>query len=61
MGFPGGSVVKNLSASAGDEFNPWSGKTPHAEKQLSQTQLLKTVLLEPVLCNKRGHHNVKPV
>ena len=27
-GFPGGSVVKNLLASAGDGFDPWVGKSP---------------------------------
>ena len=31
LGFPGGPVVKNLSANAdGHGFNPWSGKIPHA-------------------------------
>ena len=35
-GFPGGSVVKNLPADAGEYvFNPWSRKIPHAAKQLS--------------------------
>ena len=35
--FPGGTVVKNLPANAGDMdgFNPWSGKIPHAAEQLS--------------------------
>ena len=28
MGFPGGSVVKNLPASAGDFFTPWVRKIP---------------------------------
>ena len=29
MGFPGGSVVQNLPANAGDVgFNPWVGKIP---------------------------------
>ena len=27
-GFPGGAVVKNLPANAGDMFNPWSGRSP---------------------------------
>ena len=37
MGFPGGSVVKNLSANAGDtnQFDPWFRKNPHAAEQLS--------------------------
>ena len=33
-GFPGGLVVKNLQASAGDGFDPWSGKIPRAAEQL---------------------------
>ena len=32
--FLGGSVVKNLPASAGDRFDPWFGKIPQAEEQL---------------------------
>ena len=42
-GFPGGSVVKNLPASAGS--NPWSGKIPHVSEQLSpQAATAKPVL-----------------
>ena len=34
-GFPGGAVVENLPANAGDTvFEPWSGKIPHAAEQL---------------------------
>ena len=34
--FPGGAVVKNPPASAGNHrFEPWSGKIPHATEQLS--------------------------
>ena len=34
--FPGGAVVKNPPANAGDHrFNPWSRKIPHAAGQLS--------------------------
>ena len=35
MGFPGGAVVKNLPANAGDArdwFNPWVGKMPWSRK-----------------------------
>ena len=35
MGFPGGAVVKNLPASAGDArgwFYPWVGKIPWSRK-----------------------------
>ena len=28
LGFPGGSVVKNLPTKAVDRFEPWVGKTP---------------------------------
>ena len=34
-GFSGGTVVENLPANAGGhEFEPWSGKIPHAAEQL---------------------------
>ena len=55
--FPGGAVVENLPASAGDTGSipglgrshmPWSSWA-HAP------QLLKPACLEPVLCNKRSH------
>ena len=36
MGFPGGAVVKNLPANAGDTgSSPGLGRSPHAAKQLS--------------------------
>ena len=36
LDFPGGAVVKNPPAIAGDTwFDPWSRKTPHATEQLS--------------------------
>ena len=44
-GFPGVSVVKNLPDNAGDMFDPWSRKIPHASKQLSPS----TTTTEPVL------------
>ena len=34
LDFPGGSGVKNLPDKAGDGFDPWSRKIPHATKQL---------------------------
>ena len=48
MGFPGGAVVKNPPANAGD-----MGSSPGRE-------LLKPAGLEPVLRNKRSHRNEKP-
>ena len=32
IGFPGGSVVKNLPASSGDRFDSWIGKIPWKRK-----------------------------
>ena len=59
-GFPGGGVVKNLPANAGDRFNPWSEKIPHALKQLNVcATTLKPVLqrLRPQLLNPRTATN----
>ena len=42
--------------------DPWSGKIPHAAEQLTRaTQLLKPMHLEPVLYNRRSHHNEERV
>ena len=41
MGFPGGSVVKNLPANAGDPaFSPWSRKTPLEEEMPTHSSIL---------------------
>ena len=46
QGFPGGTVVKNLPANAGDMGSiPWSRKIPHAMEQLSPC----TTTTEPAL------------
>ena len=73
-GFPGGSVVKNLPANAGDTgpipglgrlYVPQSNKA-RASQLLSlcsgawEPQLLKPAYPKPVLCSGRGHHNKKP-
>ena len=72
--FPGGSV-KNLPANTGDTGSILGlGKTPHAAEQLSlcsrawgpTTELTcykywSPCPLEPMLHNKRRHHNEKPV
>ena len=54
LDFPGGSVVKNLPSNAGDRFNPWSGKIPHAVEQLSPftatVQLGTTTMESPCHC-----------
>ena len=58
-----------------NEFNPWSGKIPHATEQLNPRvthnswacalepgshNYWSPGALEPVLCSKRSHHNEKP-
>ena len=44
-GFPGGSVVKNPPANAGDVVQSLIGKNPHAKEQLSPC----TTTVQPVL------------
>ena len=61
--FDGTSLVvqcfKNLTANA-CEFNPWSGRIPHAEEQLSSyTTATEPSCLESLLCSKRSHCNEK--
>ena len=53
-GFPGGAVVENLPANAGD-----TGSSPGLGRS-HMPQLLKPACLEPVL-HKRSHRNEKPV
>ena len=61
---------KNLPVSAETQVDPWSGKIPHAERQLS----LCATTPEPTCCdycsprtlelalhNKRSHCNGKPM
>ena len=61
-GFPGGAVVENLPANAGDTgSSPWSGKIPHAAEQLGPcATTTEPARLEPVLRNKRGRHSERP-
>ena len=71
--FPGGTVVKNLPANAGDTGSiPGLGRShvPQSNKARAQLlslrsrackpQLLKPMCLEPVLRKKRSHRNEKP-
>ena len=62
QGFPVGTVVKNLPANAGDMgLSPGPGRSQMPRSNWAcEPQLLKPVRLEPVLCNKRSHHNEKP-
>ena len=58
LGILGSSVVKNLPPSAGDK-DPWSGRIPHAMKQLSPCAItiesvfysLGTTTIEPMRCD----------
>ena len=73
-GFPGGAVVKNPPANAGDTgSSPGTGRShmprsnqARAPQLLSLSsrahvpQLLKPACLEPVLHSKRSHCNEKP-
>ena len=46
----------------GHGFKPWSGNIPHAAEQLSScATTTEPMCLEPVLRNKRSHHNEKHV
>ena len=74
LGFPGGAVVKNLPANAGDVgSSPGPGRShmlrsneAHAPQLLSlhsrahEPQLWKPACLEPMLRNKKSHRNEKP-
>ena len=62
MDFPGGPVVKNLPANAGEP-----GSIPDLERfhmlqdnQACEPQLLNLACREPMLDNKRSHLNEKP-
>ena len=61
--FPGGTVVKNPPANAGDTGSAlvWEDPTCREATKPCVPQLLKPVCLEPVLRNKRSHHNEKPM
>ena len=45
----------------GHEFEPWSGRIPHAAEQLGPwATIIEPARLEPVLRNKRGRDNERP-
>ena len=62
VGFPGGTVVENLPANAGDTGScPGLGRSHMLRSNWArEPQLLKPACLEPVLRNKRSHRNEKP-
>ena len=60
--FPGGTVIKNPPANAGETGSspgPGGSHMPRSNKAHAP-QLLKPVCLEPMLRNKRSHCNEKP-
>ena len=61
-GFPGGAVVKNLPANAGDTgSSPGPGRSHMPRSNSAHApQLLKPKRLEPMLHDKRSHHSEKP-
>ena len=75
MDFPGGAVVKNPPANAGDKGSspgPGSSHMPQSNEarvpqllslhsRALKPQLLKPACLEPMLRNKRSHRNEKPM
>ena len=61
LGFPGGAVVGNLPANAGDTGSSPSGRIPHAAEQLGPwATIAEPAHLEPVLRNKRGRDSERP-
>ena len=60
MDFPGGPVVKKSACQCKEhQLHPWSGKIPRqgATKPVHHNCWVH----EPVLLNRRRHHNEKPV
>ena len=59
---PGGPVVKNPPANAGDTgLIPGPGRSHMPRStEVRAPQLLKPAHLEPLLCNKRSHRKEKP-
>ena len=62
-GFPGGAVVKNPPASAGDAgSSPGLGRSHMLRSDQARVpKLLKPTCLEAVLCSKRSHRSEKPM
>ena len=61
-GFPGGPVVKNSPANAGDARLIPAGKIPHAAEQLSWCAITAEPKCSRVCTrNKRSHPREKPI
>ena len=63
IGFPGGSVLKNLATSAGNVGSIPDLGRPHElqSNEVHEPQLLSLCVLEPMLHSKRSHWNEKPM
>ena len=63
LGFPGGSVVKNPPAEAGDMglIPDWEHSTCYGATKSMRHNYQSSCALEPVLYNKRSHRNEKPM
>ena len=63
MGFPGGAVVENLPANAGDTgSSPGLGRSHMPQSNWArEPQITEPARLEPVLRNKRGRDSERPV
>ena len=61
-GFPGGPLVKNLPANAGNMVQSMFQEDPMCCGATEPTghNYWSPHALEPVLCNKRSHHREKP-
>ena len=61
--FPGGTVVKHPPAKAGDMGSVLALGRFHMPRAIKahEQQVLGPCALEPVLHNKRSHHNDEPV
>ena len=61
MDCPGGTVEKNLPANSGDTYSSLAQEDPHDTEQLSACATTdEPASLDPVLSNKRSHHDEKP-
>ena len=61
MGFPGGAVVENLPANAGDTGSSTGlGRSHMPRSNKAREPQLLSLRLEPVLRNKRGRDSERP-
>ena len=59
--FPGGAIIKNPPANAGDTGSvPALGRSHAVEQLTCALKPLKPMHREPMLCSKSSHHSEKP-